>query len=277
MMKFPITKYVRTSAAAAGVVAALGFAGSASGAVFYSSEVASGVTRTGVASLNTTLNSTSSLTHTATFDFGLTSARGTTYAGSTGANNVTPFFQGNIASVPITGLSCATTYHWAVVVAGVPDNDQTFTTSACLAPAITVAPSVNPFGIVPVGVSSAQTFIVANPGTANLVVSGITVGGSNPGVFALTLGTCSSFTPTVAPGANCTVVITFSPVATGSTLATLHVASNAGATVNVALSGRGAPNGTVPTLTEWGTMFLAAAFAVVLVLRARNQATGTPA
>lgn len=108
-------------------------------AVFYSNATVVGVTATGVTALQTDLNSTSSLTHTATFDFGPTASYGTVVAGSTGANNVTPFFNGTISSVAITGLTCGTTYHYRVVVAGVGDVDHTFTTSACGAPVPTLS------------------------------------------------------------------------------------------------------------------------------------------
>ncbi len=244
--------------------------GAAGAAVFYSNEQVSGVTTTGVFSLNTTLNSTSSLTHTATFDFGPTSARGTVVAATSGANNVTPFFQGNVASVPISGLTCGTTYHWAVVVAGFPDNDQTFTTSDCPAPAILVSPSTDTYGSVAVGSSGQQSFMIFNTGTADLVISSIGITGPGAASFALSLGTCTSLTPTVAPGDNCTVVVTFSPASAGDKSATAHVASNAGTAPSVTLTGKGFSVANVPTVSEWGMIFLVAAFAMILVLQSRN-------
>jgi hypothetical protein len=250
---------------------------SAGAAVFYSSEYVVGVTQTGVASLNTHLHSTSSLSHTATFDYGLTSAYGTTVAGTGGANNVTPFYDGNMASVAITGLSCGTTYHWSVVVAGTHDNDQTFTTSACPAPAISVNPGSGAFGLVVVGATANQrTFTISNPGTATLVVSGIDLSGPVTRMFDLALGTCPSFTPSIGAGSSCTVQISFTALSPGRKTATLGITSNAGAS-NIPLSGTGAADGTVPTLSEWGTLLLAAAFAMVLAVQARNGARQNPA
>jgi hypothetical protein len=249
----------------------------AGAAVFYSNQFVSGVTMTTVSSLNTTLNSTSSLTHTATFDFGPTAARGMTIAATTGSNNVTPFFQGNVASVSISGLTCGTTYHWAVVVAGTPDNDQTFTTLACPAPAISVSPPNKAYGAVITGATRQQTFTITNTGTANLVVSAVTVSGTNASMFAVSLGTCASLTPTVAAGSNCTVIVTYSPSAAGNKSAALSIASNAGAAFVVAMTGADAGTGSVPTLGEWGMIFLAFAFASVLYLQARQGAAGSPA
>lgn len=248
----------------------------AAAAVFYSSESVSGVSTTGVAALNTHLHSTSSLTWTATFDYGLTSSYGSSVAGSTGANNVPPFFDGNVASAAITGLTCGTTYHWAVVVAGAHDTDQTFTTSACPAPAISISPSLGGFGRVAVGASLQQTFTVSNPGTADLVVSSVTLGGNAASAYAVSVGTCPGLASTIHAGNSCTIVVTFAPDAVGGKAATLQVVSNAGS-VNVTLSGSGVGNGSVPTLSEWGTILLALAFATVLVLRAKSGADGAAA
>ncbi|HEX4336164.1 MAG TPA: choice-of-anchor D domain-containing protein [Polyangiaceae bacterium] len=244
----------------------------AAAAVFYSGESVSGVSMTGVSSLNAHLNSTSSLRWTATFDYGLTSSYGSTAAGSTGANNVPPFYNGNVASVPISGLACGTTYHWAVVVAGAHDVDQTFTTTACPAPAISVSPSIGGFSAVTVGATLQKTFIVSNPGTADLVVSGITLAGHQSTEFALALGTCASLTPTLTAGNSCTLLITFSPDTPGHMSTTFGVASNAG-TVDITLSGSGVGAGNVPTLTEWGTILLGLAFVTVLLVRSREGAT----
>jgi hypothetical protein len=268
----------RAGIAVATLAAGLSFAGTARAMVTYSGQSVSGITQTGVTSLNTYLDSTSSLTHTATFDYGPTSSYGTIIAGTTGANNVTPFLHGNVSSVPITGLTCGTTYHWSVVVAGTYDNDQTFTTSACPAPAITVGPSSKAYGTVLVGASSQQTFTISNTGNADLVVSGVTLGGAGAAMFGVSLGTCASLTPTITAGNNCTVTVGYSPSASGASSASFTVASNAGATVNVALTGTGLPpGGNVPTLSEWGTIFLAAGFAMVLLVQARNGVRGSQA
>jgi hypothetical protein len=274
--KLPSLSAVRPWLVLGTLAAVLSMSVEAAAAVFYSSEFVSGVSMAGVASLNAHLHSTSSLTWTATFDYGLTGSYGTTAAGSSGANNVPRFFDGNIASVAITGLTCGTTYHWAVVVAGAHDTDQTFTTTACPAPAISTSPSTGGYGPVAVGATVQQTFTISNPGNLDLTVSGVTLGGHQPGEFDVSRGTCASLSPTIAAGKSCAIVVAFSPETAGRKTAILQIPSNAG-TVNVALSGSGLGSGNVPTLSEWGTILLALAFATVLVFRAREDLGATPA
>jgi hypothetical protein len=261
---------------AVALLAITGAPKAASAAVYYSNSYVSGITQTGVDSLNTTLDSTSGLVLTATFNFGTTSAWGTIYAGSTGANNVPAHYNGSVSSVAISGLTCGTTYHWSVEVSGIPDVDQTFTTLPCPSPAISVSPSPKAYGTVAVNQSSAQSFTITNTGTANLNVSGVTVGGADAAMFALSLGTCSSLTPTLVAGNSCTVIVTFSPSSVGTRSATLQLASNAsGSPTTVTLAGAGAAGGgSVPTLGEWGMLFLCTAFAMLLLVQARR--TGIP-
>ena len=88
---------------------------------------------------------------------------------------------------------------------------------------------------------------VTNTGSAALVVTSVTIGGTNPGDFGQTT-TCA----TVAPGASCTISVTFRPTATGARTATLSIADNAAASPQtVALSGTGtaAPGGEIITAT----------------------------
>jgi hypothetical protein len=85
--------------------------------------------------------------------------------------------------------------------------------------------------------SAAQTVNIANTGTAPMSVSAIALSGPNAANFAVS-GMCGS----VAAGANCPVLLTFTPNATGAKSATLNVTSDAqnAATVNaVALGGTG--------------------------------------
>ncbi len=102
------------------------------------------------------------------------------------------------------------------------------------------------FGDVTEGVSSpAQTITIANAGTADLVVSGIQLSGTDAGQFSINLNggasPCAGATPTVAAGGSCTVSVTFSPTSTGAKNATAAISSNDPdeATVNVSLSGTG--------------------------------------
>jgi hypothetical protein len=65
---------------------------------------------------------------------------------------------------------------------------------------------------------------IANHGTADLNVSGATVGGTDAGDFTVATNTC---TAPVAPGSSCTVGVAFAPQATGARQAALTVASDA--------------------------------------------------
>jgi len=79
------------------------------------------------------------------------------------------------------------------------------------------------FGNVNVGSSSsAFTFTVKNPGTADLTSLAITKDGTNPGDFTVSaLGAT-----TVAAGGSTTFTVTFAPGAAGSRAAAIHIASN---------------------------------------------------
>jgi hypothetical protein len=71
--------------------------------------------------------------------------------------------------------------------------------------------------------SAAQSVTLSNTGNASLSISGISLIGENTGDFAQT-NNCGS---SVAAGANCTIGLTFTPVATGARNAILAVADNA--------------------------------------------------
>ena len=87
--------------------------------------------------------------------------------------------------------------------------------------------------------SPVQTLTVSNTGSASLTLSSLTPGGSNPGDFARG-GTCTAST-VLAPAANCSVQVSFTPAAIGARSASLTIGSNDPATPNkvVTLSGTG--------------------------------------
>ncbi len=97
------------------------------------------------------------------------------------------------------------------------------------------------FGDQIIGTSStARNLAITNFGTAPLSVSSVQIAGANAGDFTLA-GTCAN---AVAPGASCTVTITFKPTVIGVKAAQVNVVSNAqnAASVNkVVLSGNGVP------------------------------------
>lgn len=104
-------------------------------------------------------------------------------------------------------------------------------------PGAQIFPSSADFGSVTVGKSSStKVFSVVNTGTAPLIITSATIAGANAASFSPS-NTCA--TP-VAPNANCSVSITFSPVSAGTLSATLKVADNAaGSPQTLALNGTG--------------------------------------
>ncbi len=88
-------------------------------------------------------------------------------------------------------------------------------------------------------VSAPQNVTLTNAGTGPLSITSIAITGANPSDFAQANG-CGSSLPA---GTNCTIAVTFNPMATGSLSATLTVTDNAnnvsGSTQTVALSGTG--------------------------------------
>ena len=84
--------------------------------------------------------------------------------------------------------------------------------------------------------STAQTVTLTNTGNAALSIAGITVTGTNASDFTQS-NTCGS---SVAAAANCTISVTFTPVASGSRTASVIITDNAsGSPQTVSLSGTG--------------------------------------
>jgi hypothetical protein len=84
--------------------------------------------------------------------------------------------------------------------------------------------------------STAQTVTLTNTGNAALIIAGITLTGTNAGDFAQT-NTCGS---SMTAGANCTISVTFTPLASGSRTASVSITDNAsGSPQTVSLSGTG--------------------------------------
>jgi hypothetical protein len=89
------------------------------------------------------------------------------------------------------------------------------------------------FPTVEVGVTSAQTVTITNPGTANLTISGATLAGANPNDFTVTANTCTS---PVQGGSSCTLTVTFSPTTQYSgnaRAAEIDLATNVGSSQQV--------------------------------------------
>jgi len=160
----------------------------------------------------------------------------------------------------------------AGIWSGAFSDSITLQTVAPGVPDISVSPALLALGQVVTGsTSTPQTVTISNTGTANLVISAIDKTGTDAGMFSVATGgpnPCSSLTPTISPGRNCTVNVTFSPTSTLKKTATLSISSDDPDEnpVNVSLSGNGVivkltrPNGgepwksgTIQTIT-WQTM-----------------------
>ena len=98
-----------------------------------------------------------------------------------------------------------------------------------------LSPSTMAFTSKAVGTAtSAQTVTVTNSGSADMNVSGIAMGGTNPGDFSQT-NTCGS---TIAAGANCAINIVFKPTASGTRTANVSLSDDASSSPQtVSLSG----------------------------------------
>ncbi len=104
-------------------------------------------------------------------------------------------------------------------------------------PAVTLSPTSLTF---PTQVfhttSAAQNVTLTNSGTSTLALTSFTILGTNSGDFSQT-NTCGT---TLAPGASCTISVTFTPLAKNARTASLSIADNAtGSPQTVALSGTG--------------------------------------
>jgi len=173
----------------------------------------------------------------------------------TGAN---PGRFGQTSNCPIRGAGLAAGANCTVNVVFTPNSTTTRTASLTVrlaAPAVsgsvaltgtTVVPTVNvspatiPFGAQPINTTSAaQVVTVTNTGAAPLVITRISLGGTNPGRFAQT-NNCPIGGTGLAVGGSCTVNVTFTPTRRVAYSATVTVRDNAGTGSQVVtLSGNG--------------------------------------
>ena len=130
------------------------------------------------------------------------------------------------------------------VADGATGSPQTvaLTGTAVGVPAATVSPTTVAFGNQAVGVASAASNVtVTNSGTGSLVVASFKISGTNAADFSAASSACPG---TLAPGAACTIAVTFKPAGSGSRTGTLTITDNAGNVANstqtVSLTGTGA-------------------------------------
>lgn len=115
----------------------------------------------------------------------------------------------------------------------------TTTTTPTSGAAIAVSPTSVDFGVQRImTTSAARTVTVSSTGTSNLVMSSVSVSGTNASEFRITSNTCTGVS--LAPSATCRISLTFSPSVFaphgGTRTATLTISSNRPA-VSVPLRG----------------------------------------
>jgi len=184
--------------------------------------------------INTTSSSPQSITLTNNQTLTL-NISGVTISGS----NSTSFSQVNTCGAALTaGSSCVITVIFTPNVTGsnsaiisiaddAPGSPQTATLFGLGTGATaTMSPSTLTFTTQAVATTStAQTVTVTNSGKETLNISAIFFTGTNNADFAQSATTCG---PTVLPGANCTVSVTFTPTSGGSRTAALTINDSAG-------------------------------------------------
>ncbi len=176
---------------------------------------------------NATLNISSiTLTGTNAGDYSLTSHCGATLAA------------GAVCTVDVsvtpggTGARTAN-LHFIDDAADTPQNvTMTVNGVAAPTPKVILSPTslaFSPPSIQTTTTSASQSITVTNTGNANLVISGVSLTGSNPGDFIQ-----SNACGTVTAGNSCAITVNCKPTAAGSRSATVSIASNAASTPDTA-------------------------------------------
>ena len=102
---------------------------------------------------------------------------------------------------------------------------------------LTIAPTTIDYGNVTSGNSSVDvTFTVTNTGSATSGVPTALISGTDSSQFGLGTNTC---TAALAPAATCTVLVHFSPTATGGKTASVGVSATPGGSPSASLAGTG--------------------------------------
>ena len=131
-------------------------------------------------------------------------------------------------------------------VSGTTNNATGIAVQQPLGTSLTNGVGTNNFGSVAVGTSTNHTFTITNTGIANLIISGITIAGSNSTVFTVITNPAAS----VSPSNTTTFTVQFTPVSTNVMTAVLDIANNDIANTNnpfiIALTGTGTGTNVVP-------------------------------
>lgn len=167
-----------------------------------------------------------------------------TFSGIATTANFT--FTSNCGTTLAAGRSCRINVSFAPATTGVLTGTLTITDSDATSPqkVTLTGTGVQPmaqlstnsltFGPVPRRTPVTQSVALSNPGTAPLMINGISIGGANPAQFTQT-NNCGT---SLAIGASCTINVTFSSRGAGTFNATLRVSDNApGSPQSVTLTG----------------------------------------
>jgi len=150
-----------------------------------------------------------------------------------------------------SGASCTVSVAYAPTTGGgaqsgsltiqtsAPSSPHVIPLSGTPTPWISVTPGAVGFGSVALGnATSGRVVKVTSTGTAPLVVSSLSVGGTNAGDFPIWADGCTG--ATLSPGASCTAYVSFEPLGIGARTATITITHNAsGGPQLVGLSGTG--------------------------------------
>jgi Collagen triple helix repeat (20 copies)/Galactose oxidase, central domain/Kelch motif len=93
--------------------------------------------------------------------------------------------------------------------------------------------------------SGDQTVTVSNVGAQELVISGVSLGGADPGDFAIAADACAG--RTLAFQQSCTITVRFTPSALGERSASIELSDNEPAPATISLSGTGVATSSGPT------------------------------
>ena len=181
------------------------------------------------------------------------------YYGTTSGSYSDNIDVGSVTTYQITNLTDGLTYYFAVIAYDTSGNESDYSNEVSKTmdtepppppePEITVTDSAAPAGdlLMPFvditeGNSSDQTVTAANDGNAELIISNI--GEANPltSPFSIINDNCSG--QTVAPAANCTITVRFSPAAAGTFNDSFDIPSNDSDenSVTITVSGTGLAN-----------------------------------
>jgi len=143
----------------------------------------------------------------------------------------------SVSFTPASAADLAATLSVADNATGSPQTvTLTGTGTAATTPVASLTPPALSFSGTTGTTSAPQTATLKNTGNAALTITGISIGGANPSDFSETT-TCGS---SLAAGASCSILVTFTPASAASFAATLSVADNAtGSPHTVTLTGTG--------------------------------------